>query len=232
MPPPAIRTALALIIPAVSGCHATTAISHTQSGASPTAAASAPRDPAPATNTGFRATTEAEFELLKKTVLFSDADARSLRMSRGVPEPHVDEILDTWYGFVGANDHLIYYFSHPRTRQPDSEYLARVRARFGQRILDTADANFDQAWLNRQLEFGLRHHRLKKNQIDSADSVDHIPFRHLVGLHDPIITTLKPFLARGGHGAEDVERMYEAWRKAVLLTSILWSQPYVEPRDF
>lgn len=194
----------------------------------------APRESAvqPAVSHGFRALSEADFELLKRSVLFTDEDVRYLRMSRDVLEPHVDELLDVWYGFVGSNDHLLYYFTDPATGEPNAEYLDRVRARFRQWVLDTAAADFDQAWLNRQLELGLRHHRLKKNATDGVNAVEHVPFRYLVALHYPITTTLKPFLARGGHSPQDVEGMYEAWRKAVLLTVILWSEPYVRPADF
>ena len=164
--------------------------------------------------------------------MFAETDERYLRMSRGVLAPHVEELIDVWYGFVGSNDHLLFYFSHPTTRVPNAEYLERVRTRFAQWVLDTADAEFDQAWLDRQLELGLRHHRLKKNATDGVDAVEHIPFRYLVALHYPITTTMKPFLVRGGHSDEDVQGMYEAWRKAVLMTAILWSQPYVVPEDF
>jgi len=186
----------------------------------------------PATNAGFRAMSEREFESLKKSVLFTDEDVRYLRMSRDVLEPNVNELLEVWYGFVGSNEHLVYYFSHPTTKEPDREYLERVRIRFREWVLATADAEFDQAWLNHQLELGLRHHRLRKNRTDDVEAVSHIPMRYVIALHYPITTTLKPFLARGGHGAEDVQGMYEAWRKAVLMTAILWSQPYVEPADF
>lgn len=193
-----------------------------------TRSASSPFD----ANEGFRPIDEAEFDLLKKSVLFTADDVRYLRMSKAVLEPHVEELLDVWYGFVGSNEHLVYYFSHPTTRTPNAEYLDRVRVRFRAWVLDTADADFDREWLARQLELGLRHHRLKKNRTDNVDAVDHIPFRHLVALHYPITTTMKPFLARAGHSEEDVQGMYEAWRKAVLMTAILWSQPYVSPADF
>ena len=179
----------------------------------------------PVTSHGFQAMSQSEFDLLKKSVLFTDDDVRYLRMSRQVLEPHVDELLGVWYGFVGSNEHLLYYFSSPTTHQPDATYLEQVRARFRQWVLDTADARFDQQWLNRQLEYGLRHHRLKKNRTDGVEAVDHIPFRYVVALHYPITTTMKPFLARAGHSQQDVDGMYEAWRKAMLMTTILWSQP-------
>lgn len=186
----------------------------------------------PATSHGFRAISEAEFELLKKSVLFTEDDVRYLRMSRDVLEPHVDELLDVWYGFVGSNEHLLMSFSDPATHEPNTRYLEAVRGRFRQWVLDTAEAQFDQAWLNRQLEYGLRHHRLKKNQTDGVQAADHVAFRYLVALQYPITATMKPFLARSGHSPQEVEGMLEAWRKAVLMTTILWSQPYVAARDF
>lgn len=180
----------------------------------------------------FRSMPDAEFTDLKKSLLFTADDVRYLRMSRDVLEPNVEDLLDVWYGFVGSNPHLVYYFSHPTTKKPDGDYLAKVRKRFRDWVLMTADANFDRRWLDLQLEIGLRHHRLKKNKTDGVDAVDHIPFRHLVALHYPITTTLKPFLEKGGKSEAEVAGMYEAWRKAVLLTTILWSQPYVTPEDF
>lgn len=180
----------------------------------------------------FQSMPDAEFEDLKKSLLFTDEDVRYLRMSRDVLEPNVEALLDVWYGFVGSNPHLLYYFSHPTSNEPDMEYLGKVRVRFRQWVLATADANFDRDWLDYQLEVGLRHHRLKKNETDGVEAAAHIPFRHLVALHYPITTTLKPFLAKGDHSQADIDGMYEAWRKAVLLTTILWSQPYVAPGDY
>ena len=223
--------ALGLSAVAVTGCTATTAGGGEYS-AYATSTGQRGTEDTPATIKGFRAIDEREFAILKKSVLFTDDDVRYLRMSRSVLEPHADELLDVWYGFVGANDHLLRYFSHARTGEPDARYLEQVRGRFRQWVLDTADADFDQAWLNRQLEYGLRHHRLKKNTTDGVDAAEHIHFRHLVALHYPITTTMKPFLAKGGHNQKDVDGMYEAWRKTVLMTAILWSQPYIEPQDF
>ncbi|MEL6328318.1 MAG: protoglobin domain-containing protein [Planctomycetota bacterium] len=187
---------------------------------------------APRSNRGFEAISESELALLKKSVLFTEEDARYLRMSKAVLSPHLDELLGVWYGFVGANEHLLYYFSSPSTGDPQPEYLARVRERFGRWVLETADADFDQAWLNRQLEIGLRHHRIAKNTTDDADAAAHIPLRYMIALYYPVTATMEPFLARGGHSEEDVRKMHAAWEKAVLMSAILWVQPYTPPRDF
>ena len=81
-----------------------------------------------------------------------------------------------------------------------------MRKRFALWILDTADATYDQAWLDWQYEIGLRHNRLKKNKTDGAPSTDLVPFRNLFALIFPVTFTLRPFLAKKGHSAEDVEK--------------------------
>ena len=173
-----------------------------------------------------------ELELLKKTVLFTDEDVKYLRMAGEVLVPQTDAILDVWYGFVGANPHLIHYFANKSDGKPNAEYLNRVRARFGQWIKDTTDANYDQTWLNYQYEFGLRHTRVGKNKTDNVAAADHIHFRYLAAFIVPISVTIEPFLQKGNRSAEDTKKMLAAWTKAVVLQTILWSYPYVKAGDF
>jgi hypothetical protein len=172
-----------------------------------------------------------EFELLKKSVLFTEEDQRYLRLAGEVLADQVEDVLDLWYGFVGSHPHLVYYFSGP-DGQPNADYLAAVRQRFGQWILDTCHRPYDQDWLNYQQEIGLRHHRMKKNQTDRVRSVSHIPYRYLVAFIYPITATIKPFLAKKGHSADEVEKMHQAWFKSVVLQVALWSYPYVQEGDF
>jgi len=172
-----------------------------------------------------------ELALLRATLLLDDDDLAALRRSGDILAPQVEDILDVWYGFVAANPHLLAAFTGP-DGQPDQAYLAAVRRRFGRWILDTARADYDQAWLDYQHEIGLRHHRSGKNRTDAAAAADHIPLRYVLALLVPITTTLKPFLARHGAGGDEVEAMHQAWVKAVLLQVILWSHPYVRDGDF
>jgi Protoglobin len=172
-----------------------------------------------------------DLELLQATLLLGEDDRAALRRSGDVLAPQVDAILDVWYGFVGANPHLLAAFAGP-DGQPNQEYLAAVRRRFGRWILDTSGAEFDQAWLDYQHEIGLRHTRMGKNRTDGVQAADHIPLRYVLALLVPITATLKPFLAAGGAAAEEVEAMHQAWVKAVLLQVILWSYPYVRDGDF
>ena len=169
---------------------------------------------------------------LQKTLLFTDDDVRALRQSKAILADQTEAILDVWYGFVASTPELVVYFSNARTGQPDGAYLGAVRKRFARWILDTADAQYDQAWLDYQYEIGRRHTAPKKNTTDRADSVPLVHFRYLPALTIPITTTLKPFLAKKGASAAEVERMHAAWVKAVLLQSILWSHPYVRDGQF
>jgi hypothetical protein len=95
-----------------------------------------------------------ELELLKTALLWSDADDRALRVAHDVLEDQVEDILDVWYGFVASHPQLVHYFTRTTDGEPDDDYLARVRARFGQWILDTTAATYDQAWLDYAEEIG------------------------------------------------------------------------------
>ena len=173
-----------------------------------------------------------DFEMMRKSVLFGEDDVKCLRLSHDVLKDQVEAILDVWYGFVGSNPHLLASFTGKNDGKPLGDYLGAVRKRFGQWILDTARAEYDQKWLDYQHEIGLRHHRAKKNSTDGAASTGIVPFRDLFLLVFPVTFTLKPFLAKKGQPAEDVEKMYAAWVKSCLLQVTLWSRPYVKDGDF
>jgi protoglobin len=172
-----------------------------------------------------------DLELLKQTVLFSDEDEEYLRLAGDVLEDQADEVLDLWYGFVGSHPHLIHYFSDPNG-EPSSDYLARVRERFKRWILDTCRRSYDREWLDYQQEIALRHTHAKKNRTDGTRAPEHIPLRYMVAFIYPITATIKPFLAKGGHSAEEVEKMHQAWFKSVVLQVTLWSYPYARAGDY
>jgi hypothetical protein len=173
-----------------------------------------------------------ELEEMKRSVLFGDDDVKALRTSHDVLKDQVERILDVWYGFVGANPHLLAPFTAKADGKPLVDYLGAVRKRFAQWILDTSRAEYDQAWLDYQHEIALRHHRTKKNRTDGAAATEIVPFRHLFALIFPVTFTLKPFLAAKGHSAAEVDGMYAAWLKSCLLQVTLWSHPYVRDGDF
>ena len=173
-----------------------------------------------------------ELKLLQQSLLFGEDDIKYLKMSHDILKDQTSDILDVWYGFVASTPQLVYFFGNKTTGKPDGEYLAKVRERFAMWILQTAEANYDQKWLDYQYEIGLRHYSTKKNKTDNANSVPIINYRYIPALTIPVTTTLKPFLAKKGASAEDVDKMYNAWVKSVLLQSILWGQPYMKEGEF
>lgn len=174
---------------------------------------------------------EEDLENLKKAVLFAPEDEKYLRMAGDVLADQIEDVLNLWYGFVGSHSHLVYYFTDGKGNA-NSDYLAAVRKRFGQWILDTCHRPYDQAWLDYAHEIGLRHHRTKKNETDGVNSVPNINQRYLIAFIYPITATIKPFLAKKGHTSEEVENMHQAWFKSVVLQVALWSGPYVKDGDF
>ncbi len=173
-----------------------------------------------------------EFEQLKKTVLLTDEDISYLRLAGEVLRDQIDDVLDLWYSWVGSNPHLVYYFSNEKTGKPIPEYLEAVRKRFGQWIRDLCERDYDRDWLRYQLEIGLRHHRTKKNRTDGVSSVEHIPMRYVIAFVVPITLTIRPFLEKKGHPKEVVEKMHQAWFKAVTLSVALWCYPYAKEGDW
>src|SRR5262245_54253222 len=69
-----------------------------------------------------------------------------------------------------------------------------VGKRFGQWVIDTARARYDQAWLDYQYEIGLRHHRTKKNKTDNGHTL-----RDLIAFTAAIVVPMKAFLGKKGH---------------------------------
>ncbi len=174
----------------------------------------------------------ADLNNMMAACLLGPDDVAALRRSGPLLDPQREAILDVWYGFVGSHSFLLDSFVDTKTGQPDGDYLSRVRARFGQWILDTARADYDENWLRYQFEIGRRHHRVAKNATDNAHASPLVPFRFLPLLAQPIVDTLRPFLSRGGVTMAEVDAMQNAWRKAVLLQVTLWSYPYIIEGDF
>jgi len=54
----------------------------------------------------------------------------------------------------------------------------------------------------------------------------------MIALVYPIYATVRPFLERGERDTAMIERMHQAWLKAVLLQAILWTYPYVKEGVF
>ena len=173
-----------------------------------------------------------EWEELQKSALFSEEDIFYLRLSEAVLADQVGDLLKAWRGIIFDHPHLRAYDEDPKTHEVDTEYAKAVGKRFGQWVLDTARAKYDQAWLDYQYEIGLRHHRSKKNQTDNGHTLGHIRARDLFAFCASIVVPMKPFLAKKGDPPEVVNRMYDAWWKSMILQATLWMQPYIREGDF
>lgn len=171
-----------------------------------------------------------DLQLLKQTLLWSEEDEHYRKMAGEVLRDQIDAILDLWYGYVGSHSHLVYFFTSNGT--PNAEYLSAVRKRFGKWIEDLCFRDYDQHWLDYQYEIGLRHLKNKKNKTDGISSIPFVNFRYMVAFIYPITVTIKNFLANKGHSSEEVEKMYNAWFKSVVLSVVLWCYPYVVPDEF
>lgn len=172
--------------------------------------------------------TESDLQLLEATLLWTDDDERYLHLAGDVLSDQIDAVLDLWYGYVGSHPHLVAYFADP-DGQPDGRYLERVRGRFGQWIRDLCERPRDAGWLAYQEEIAQRHTN-KKNQTDDVSSVPVVSLRYLVAFVYPITATIRDFLAAKGHTAEEVDAMFQAWFKSVVLTVVLWARPYTDDR--
>ena len=172
-----------------------------------------------------------EFKDLKATCLFTDEDMVYLRLSYDVLKDQAEDLVAMWRGIIAQHVHLASYSWDRETGEPDKEYAAAVGKRYSQWVLDTARAEYDQAWLDYQYEIGLRHHRAKKNVTDHAHTATHIRGRDVIGL-PRTVAPMRPYLEKGGHSAETVQRMQDAWWKSMILQVTLWSQTYMNPGDF
>jgi pimeloyl-ACP methyl ester carboxylesterase len=176
-------------------------------------------------------TTE-EFKELKETCLFTDEDMVYLRLSYDVLKDQAEDLVIMWRGIIAQHVHLASYGLDRETGEPDKEYAAAVGKRYAQWVLDTARAEYDQAWLDYQYEIGLRHHRAKKNVTDDAHTATHIRGRDVLGFAAATVAPMRPYLEKGGHSADVVQCMQEAWWKSMILQVTLWSQAYMNPGDF
>jgi len=171
-----------------------------------------------------------DLKLLKKTLLWSEEDDHNLKLLADTLIDQIDDILDLWYGYVGSNDHLVYYFT--TNGQPNTDYLSAVRERFGMWIKDLLTRPYDQTWLDYQYEIAKRHHSIKKNKTDDVQSVPIVNFRYMVAFIYPLTVTIKQFIQKKNPSEKDLNGMYDTWFKAVTLTEILWCYTYVNKNEF
>jgi protoglobin len=173
----------------------------------------------------------AELGLLRQAAQFGAEEERWLRRAGEILVDEADALVDEWRGVIAAHPHLAAY-SAGTDGQPNPAYGAASRPRFVQWVRDVCRRPYDQAWLDYQHEIGLRHTHAGKNRTDGVASAPHIPLRYVLAFAAVVMTTTRPYLARRGHSAGELEQMYDAWCKAVILHVTLWSEAYVALADW
>jgi hypothetical protein len=175
--------------------------------------------------------TPKELQLLKCSAGFTDDDERYLRSAGEVLCDQTAKLVEQWRAVISRHPHLAQYSKRP-DGQTDPHYSRDSGLRFQQWVLDTCLRPYDQDWLNYQQEIALRHTSVKKNKTDKVESAEYIPLRHIVAFAGVIndAKIMKPFLSAKGHSTEEVDQMYQAWCKSVLLQVGLWTEPYTNSK--
>lgn len=173
-----------------------------------------------------------DLERLKQTAGLTPDDESELRTAAAVLRPSAGEMVDTWRREIARFGHLSAY-SAGADGAANAAYAAATHPRFARWVIEACEGPYDQAWLDYQHEIGLRHTRERKNRTDAVDNLeDHIPLRYLLAFTPVVLLTTRGFLARGEHDAAAVQRMHDAWIKAVLLHVTLWTRAYVDAEDW
>jgi len=68
----------------------------------------------------------------------------------------------------------------------------------------------------------------KKNQTDDAHTPAVVPLRYLIAFGTIVATATRKFFVDGGVRGEELQKLEDAWSKAVQLHITLWSRPYVK----
>lgn len=168
-----------------------------------------------------------DLRLLEQTVGWSEKDSGVLRKHAGLFREQAERMVDAWRSVIAAQPHLAQWFMGP-DGQPDDDYKARVKRRFMQWVIDVAVRDHNRDWLNYQEEIGLRHTPAKKNATDRKQTPAFVPLRYLLGFI-PVVLPIREFFAGHVQGETELQKLQDAWTKAVLLHVTLWSRAYTAP---
>jgi hypothetical protein len=162
---------------------------------------------------------------LEQAASWSLDDAQVLAAHANLFRAKAESMVDAWRAVIGSQPHLAHWFVRPDDT-PDEQYKASVKRRFVQWVVDVAVRSHDQAWLNYQHEIGLRHTPAKKNKTDGADTPPVVPFRYLLGF-TPVVLPIRQFFKDDIRDPGELQKLEDAWRKAVMIHVTLWSRAYV-----
>jgi hypothetical protein len=169
----------------------------------------------------------AELREIEQGTGWSQEDVEVLRRHEAIFIRHAESMVDHWRSILGSQPHLVKSFFGEDGKR-DADYAARVKSRFVRWVLDVAQRPHDGDWLNYQEEIGLRHTPVKKNQTDHKKTPPVVPLRFLLAFTTIVTLSTRKFFVEAGVAGEELERLMEAWVRAVQLHVTLWSRPYVK----
>jgi hypothetical protein len=168
-----------------------------------------------------------ELHQLEQSVEWTEQDAHTLERHGHIFLAHAEQMVDSWRSSIAAQPHLVKWFFGPDGKR-DEEYAARVKKRFVQWVLDVCFRPHNRAWLDYQEEIGLRHTPAKKNQTDGARTPPLVPLRYLIGFIPTVTIGARKFFVDAGVTGTELQKLEDAWAKAVHLSVTLWTRPYAK----
>lgn len=157
---------------------------------------------------------------LKRMLLFTNEDEQYLMMAGNILAAHTEDMLDTWYDGIIRNNYLVHYFT--RDGVPDLEYLQSLRPQFRKWMDDLCSRQEGNSWWQFEERIAAQ---LSPAADQDMESLPLVYLRYLSSFIYPVAEAGRPYLNRHGHPAADVERMQQAWFKAVSFSVLLWVYP-------
>lgn len=162
---------------------------------------------------------------IEATIGWNEQDAAILQRHSDLFRENAEHMVDAWRAQIGAQPFLVAAFVGPDGKR-DEGYAARVKSRFVQWVVDACVRPHDQAWLDYQEEIGLRHTPEKKNRTDDAQTPPVVPLRYLIAFGMAMAITSRPFFVAAGIRDSELQKLEDAWSKAIYLHIAMWSRPY------
>ncbi|HEY8958179.1 protoglobin domain-containing protein [Chitinophaga sp.] len=163
---------------------------------------------------------------LKRMLLFTNEDEQYLVMAGNILAAHTEDILDNWYDYILKNNYLASYFT--KDGAPDIAYLQSLRPHFRKWITDLCTRQEGNPWwqFEERIAAQLQYKNAEEHNIDPLPLVY---LRYLSSFIYPVSEAGRSFLGKHGHSATEVERMQQAWFKAISFSVLLWIYP--QPRQ-
>lgn len=167
-----------------------------------------------------------ELVLLKRMLLFTHEDEKYLQLAGSILSSQTAALLDKWHEYILTNDYLSHYFT--QNGQQDISYIKDLQPRFQNWIHSLCFPPQNEKWLKYEQ---LIHQHYEGKPVTEFDMTS-IPitfFRYLVTFIYPATASVRDFLTNKGHNTQEVDKMQQAWFKAVSLSVILWCYPEKQP---